>query len=232
MTPLIQEYSTLISAPTCKCNCGRQVTLHVHKNGKTIPGVYNEYIQGHASRKATPIVEAMPFKIDGVYCRLIPLTQGLWAIVWEIHYGYLMQWKWFAQQCEHSYYPKRWILIDPAGKWASGNLILFPMQNALMAPEEGKTIDHKNRVGLDCRYDNLRQASQGEQNMNRRKLSGHSLYRGVIWWRTRGIYLGRITLNKRQVCVYRGPSELEAAIAVDAATRKYQGEFARLNFPD
>ena len=82
----------------CHCGCGGKTNIAVSTDreaGRFI-GLPFKFIRGHSSIIRPIIDDAVPFKIEGVYCRLIPLTQGQYAIVWESDYRWLMQWKWFA----------------------------------------------------------------------------------------------------------------------------------------
>lgn len=168
------------------------------------------------------IIEAVPFKINGVRCRLIPLSRGLWAIVWEIHYGFLMQWKWTAMKGTRGGFYARRSIAKPDGRRK-----MISMQNVLMPPESGFEIDHISGCGLDNRWDNFRQATRRQQCQNKARRSNSSnIYRGVKW--------DGSSFWARVQGVYKGPfrTELEAAVAHDELAIKAYGEFARLNFPD
>jgi hypothetical protein len=53
--------------------------------------------------------DALPFKMDGVYCKLIPLTNNQFAIVWLSDYEALSRYAWGAiwNACTKSFYAWR-----------------------------------------------------------------------------------------------------------------------------
>lgn len=101
----------------------------------------------------------------------------------------------------------------------------------------GLGIDHINGDPLDNRIDNLRLATQQEQNRNKsrktnRKMKGK---KGVYFISGRALkkpWLAKIIINKKAIHLGYFVTELEAAKAYNEAARKYFGEFAKLNVLD
>jgi hypothetical protein len=96
--------------------------------------------------------------------RLIPLTQGQFAIVDEADYDWLMQWRWIAARNSaktNIYYAKRRVRLD------EGKIILLGMHNLILDTEKGKVGDHWNGDTLDNRRCNLRQLTFSENLRNR-----------------------------------------------------------------
>lgn len=95
-------------------------------------------------------------------------------------------------------------------------------------------IDHINHDGLDCRRSNLRPASVTQNQMNRRpNLGAHSPYKGVTWDRCNRTWVARIKVNGKSKFLGLFVTELEAAVAYNAAAAEFFGEFACLNqLPD
>jgi hypothetical protein len=152
--------------------------------------------------------------------RLIPLSKGKFAIVDEGEYERLNKMRWYVQQSNGLY-----AICRREGK------TLWMHRWIMNAPGDMK-VDHRNNNGLDNRRENLRLASNGENNKNRRKMKGHwtSKYKGVFWDKKRRRWLSRINVNGRLIHIGSFETEVAAAKAYDAAAKKYHGEFACVNF--
>ncbi len=101
----------------------------------------------------------------------------------------------------------------------------------LFPDHESPEVDHKNGNSLDNRRDNLRLATRGQNNANRRGwsprfggLRGLSLHRS-------GKFRAQIRVNGQQKHLGHYSSPEEAARAYDKAATEHFGEFAVLNFP-
>jgi hypothetical protein len=105
------------------------------------------------------------------------------------------------------------------------------MHRLIMGLSDGLEIDHINRNPLDNRRANLRFCTRRENARNRtyRKASGG--YKGVSPDGTR--WRAYIILDGKHVSLGGYATEIEGAVAYDAAAREHYGEFACLNFsPD
>ena len=157
--------------------------------------------------------------------RLIPLTQGQFAIVDEADFEWLNQWKWHAQwskgwQC---YYARR------AERNSKGRWIHLRMHNVIVRPRRGRRVDHISGATLDNRRHNLREATYRQNSINRRMRSDNtSGCPGVNWFKPDGKWAVRISLkNKRLHLGYY--DLLEEAIKVRrTAETRYYGEFVRI----
>lgn len=83
----------------CHCGCGSECPPQKRNDVRRghIKGLPARFISCHA--KAQKRVDTAPmgaFKIEGIYCRLIALTQGLFTIVTATDYPWLSKWEWFA----------------------------------------------------------------------------------------------------------------------------------------
>jgi hypothetical protein len=102
-----------------------------------------------------------------------------------------------------------------------------------MNDPRGFLVDHKNGAGLDNRSENLRKATHSQNTHNSRKIKNtSSQFRGVSFAKKRGLWETQITVERKKIFLGRFKNEIDAALAYDAAAKKYCGEFARLNFPD
>ena len=90
-------------------------------------------------------------------------------------------------------------------------------------------IDHKNRVRNDNRFDNLREASDGENSRNAVKVKDG--FRGVH--RAASIiekWEARICVNSQSIYLGVHSTPEAAARRYDEAAREFHGEFAVVNF--
>lgn len=156
--------------------------------------------------------------------RLIPLTQGQFAIVDEADFDWLNQWKWHAHwnPLSRAYYAKR-AERNKDGKWMH-----LAMHTIILKPRRGKRCDHISGVTLDNRRANLREATHRQNCINRRKRSDNtSGYPGVNWFKPDGKWAVRISLKTKRLHLGYYTS-LDRAIEVrKAAEKHYYGEFVR-----
>lgn len=156
--------------------------------------------------------------------KVLPLTQGLFAIVDADDYDALARFNWYAAKDHRTFYAGRGIRL-PSGRWSS-----ITMHRTLMPGH--KYIDHINGNGLDNRRSNLRPATHAENMRNRRMgRNNTSGYVGVRWRPEKGRWETRIQVDGRKLRVGMYATAEEAARARDAAALEHHGPFARLNFP-
>ena len=209
----------------CHCKCGQKTSI-AKQNSEQYGWQIRRpkrFLNGH--RRIFPVIDkAEPFKIDGVYCRLIPLTQGQWTIVWESDYEWLMQWKWTSIRQEGGYhYAARSIRIDGVDTW-------IRMHRLITNAPDGIDVDHEFGNTLDNRRDVLRVASEAENQRNKRKhRDNKSGYKGVTFHPQTGKWRAQIMVdgNKFSLGLFATPELAHAAYCVAAA--KYHKEFARFN---
>jgi hypothetical protein len=93
--------------------------------------------------------------------------------------------------------------------------------------------DHIDGNGLNNQRSNLRPATAGQNNANKRKrLSATSRYLGVCWSPNQERWRARIYRDGTNRHLGYFDSEVDAALAYDTAAREMFGEYARPNFPE
>ena len=154
--------------------------------------------------------------------KLIPLTQGKFAIVDDEDFEWLNQYKWCAHWDKYNWYAQR----------RKGRKIVLMHKEILNVPE-GFEPDHINRNGLDNQRHNLRICTHAE-NCRNRKLNHNnkSGFRGVCWDRKSKKWRASIKYCFKTFCLGFFNSEIEAARAYDCKAKELFGEFAYLKFPD
>ena len=103
--------------------------------------------------------------------------------------------------------------------------IIYEMHNGPI--KNGAQIDHINGIRSDNRIENLRAASQSQNNMNYRKSKANtSGYRGVSWCKRRSKFKASITVNGKNIYLGLFDDPKEAGAAYKNAARNYFGEYA------
>ncbi len=157
--------------------------------------------------------------------RLIPLTQGQFAIVDAADYDWLSQWKWFASWCSStkSFYAAR------NSSPVKGKHHWTPMHRLILGLERGNKMqgDHISRDTLDNRRSNLRVATISQNQMNRpRQRNNTTGFKGVSFHKHSGKYQAHIRLNHKLIYLGLFPNAELSHEAYKVATVKYHGEFS------
>lgn len=151
--------------------------------------------------------------------RLIPLTQGKFAMVDASDYEFLMQWKWCAQRKKGNYW--RAVRRD-----AQDNYVYMHRQ-IIGAPKESK-VDHRDGDALHNWRGNLRLATNSQNLCNRGPdRNNTSGFKGVHWDKSKNKWAAEIHINNRKVFLGRFSDINAAATAYADAATKYHGHFAR-----
>lgn len=215
----------------CHCKCGGRTSIS--KCNDTFHGYKKfqpkKFLPKHQNR-IDPIEEgAMPFKIDGVYCRLIPLGRGFYAIVDAADCEWLMELKWTVyrntsnglyyaiRQCTHLYKKG----LKPKD---------IKMSRMILGLESGDKLqaEHKNGSTLDNRRANLRRATNSQNQMNGKMRNDNTTgYKGVSREKGHLKYRAQIYINGKSKHLGLFVTAIEAHEVYKAAALIYYGEFAR-----
>ena len=158
----------------------------------------------------------------------IPLTQGKVAQVDDEDYDWLMRWKWCAQYNRKT---GEWSVMRAEHKLIGRRTIY--MHRQVMSAPEGMVVDHKDHNRFNNQKGNLRLCTHNQNMFNRRPEKGsRSVYKGVSWHKGNGRWQARITVRGKAILLGYYGDEIEAAKAVDRASKEHHGEYAYLNFPE
>jgi hypothetical protein len=222
----------------CHCGCGQKTSIYRanNRNYGWKRGYPCRFYKNHGGGVATQARESDlgRFKIEDVYCRLIPLGNDLWAIVDEADYQWLMGYRWWAMWAKgmQCYYAVRGRLKDEAEDgWPSTIL----MHRFILGIKRGRSImgDHKETLAtLDNRRKNLRKTNARGQNRNRRKpKTNTSGYKGV-YDKGRGANPFCAQIRTRRGNLYLGCRATAEAAYTELyvpAVAKYHGIFGRVD---
>lgn len=144
--------------------------------------------------------------------KAIKLTQGKYAIVDDIDFSWLNQWKWYFGNSGYA-------MRKP---WNKGENKAFLMHRVIMNPKNDEQVDHINRNRLDNRRENLRIVTPHQQRFNMSKPKNNtSGYKGVSWSEERKKWVAQIQINGKNVPLGRYIDIAEAINARKEAERRY-----------
>jgi len=153
--------------------------------------------------------------------RLIPLTQGKFAIVDAEDYEELSKYKWYVSKNETTEY---------AVRCSCRKQIL--MHRVLLNAPAGLLVDHRDCNGLNNRMSNLRLCTHQENNCNQRPRKGKaSRFKGVSWHKVIKKYAAGIRKNGKRYFLGYYHDEIEAAVVYDIKAMELFDQFAYFNFP-
>ena len=163
----------------------------------------------------------------GYSYRRISMGEGKYALVDQKDYYRLNYYNWTTKGSGERCYAVR-LECD------SKRMRFVSMHRAIMGRPKGLQVDHRNRKRLDNRRENLRTAtnSQNQYNKNKTKSKTSSIYKGVTYIKSTGKWRAQIMVSRKNIALGEYDEEIEAAKAYDEGAKKYHGEFARLNLPD
>lgn len=163
----------------------------------------------------------------GYSYRRISLGEGKYALVDQQDYYRLNYYNWTTKGSGERCYAVR-LECD------SKRMRFVSMHREIMGRPKGLQVDHRNRKRLDNRRENLRTAtnSQNQYNKNKTKSKTSSIYKGVTYIKRTGKWRAQIMVNRKNIALGEYDEEIEAAKAYDEGAKLYHKDFARLNFPD
>ena len=155
----------------------------------------------------------------------ILLTQGKTALVDDCDFETLNQHRWCATKRRHTYYAIRNVRFN--GKWT-----MIYLHRAVLGLTDPKvSVDHINGYGLDNRRENLRIATNAQNQANQRPQVGcTSTWRGMCFDKSYGKWKAQIGNGTSSKYLGRYHRELLAAHRYDRAAREQFKEFAKPKF--
>ena len=150
----------------------------------------------------------------------VPLSQGKEALVDDVDYRFVSQWKWSFSTKGYAH-----------RKALQGGKQVTVWLHRLIAERAGISmaghIDHIDRKKLNCQRKNLRTATNSQNLANRGKNRNNtSGYKGVTWDKERRKWLAQIEVRGRNRYLGRYEDEQEAHAAYRAALRERFAEYA------
>ena len=152
--------------------------------------------------------------------RLIPLTQGKYALVDAADFKYLSRYKWHALKGSATYYAVR-----------SNARKNIRMHRLITNAPKNMLVDHIDHDGLNNTRANLRICTKAQNNRNQRpRKNTTSRYKGVHYDKKAKAYYAKIKHKGKRITIGKFKNETEAAKAYDKEAKKRFGKYAYLNF--
>lgn len=156
----------------------------------------------------------------------IQLTQNQVALVDDVDFQMLSQWKWHAVKSRNKIYSYR----QDCSKIPYKTVL---MHRIVINAKNGDIVDHIDGDGLNNQKSNLRICTNTENMRNREKpLNNTSGYKGVSLYKRYSRYVAYIFFEGKRKHLGYFDDPIDAARAYDAKAKEYFGEFANLNFPE
>lgn len=156
--------------------------------------------------------------------RLIPLTQGKFAIVDAEDYDWLSKYTWRFINTSKTGYASGYF------GYHNGKPIEIKMHRLIMSVRPGLEVDHINGNGLDNRRCNLREYTRRQNGINIKKIQNvSSKYKGVSYRKKTNRWRSQIRYDGLIITLGTYINEIDAARAYNVAAMKYHKEFAVLN---
>lgn len=175
--------------------------------------------------------DAMPFKIDGVYCKLIHLSMGEFAIVDAEDHARIAHLPWHAKRFKKA---KTLYAAINGEEIKDGRKRRFTilLHRFLQNVSDRELCDHRNRLGLDCRRKNLRVCEKWANNSNQDlRQDSTTGFKGVHFHSRTNKFVARVQHRGVRHSAGYFSNPIDAAKAYDNLATHLHGEFAKLNFP-
>lgn len=150
-------------------------------------------------------------------------TLQLVALVDDLDFEKLNQYKWYALNCKGIFYARTAIPFEGKQK------ILIMHRLILDAPKD-MMVDHRDGNGLNNQRSNIRLCTRGQNKMNQNTRSGSSQFKGVTWNKRAKKWRAFITVDSKLMYLGSFKSEVAAAKKYDIKAKDLHGDFANLNF--
>lgn len=162
----------------------------------------------------------------------IPLSQGKAALVDDEDFELLSAVDWLVGRVRNTFYAHRNVR-RPDGKWVVEFMHRVILTRKLgRAVTDGMHTDHVNGDGLDNRRENLREATDGQnqRNCRRHKANPSSQYLGISRDKVNNKWQAHVMVDYKSIRLGRYATELEAAQAREVFIKEHPELNARSNF--
>lgn len=147
-----------------------------------------------------------------------------WAIIDTADLPLVLPYRWYEARRSNTVYVATSVGSGPTRR----NMMLHRL---LTDAPKGLHVDHKDGDGRNNRRSNIRVATAQQNRRNEVRRREHtSAYRGASWCKSTEKWVARCNMGTKHLYLGVYDTEIEAALAYDAAARLHFGEFASTNF--
>lgn len=158
----------------------------------------------------------------------VPLTQGYEAIIDAADAGEIGRFNWYAMIARNPDGTIRTVYARRAVSIGYKRQVTCLMHRQVLGADDDLQIDHHDGNGLNNRRDNLRQATNTQNQYNRRLTrTSASGVKGVYWHSARSKWKAKIGHDGTETYLGSFATLEEAADAYARASRALHGEYGR-----
>ena len=154
----------------------------------------------------------------------IILTQGKVALVDDLDYEYLINWKWHACKGGRTFYAARSIIVN-------NTYVKVTMHRQILQHIDNKNvIDHIDHDGLNNQRVNLREATHSQNGANRRShINSSSKYLGVFYCKKRRRWKAEVKKENKTYFLGWFKNEDLAALAYNNKAHELFNDYSNKN---
>ena len=160
--------------------------------------------------------------------KLIPLTKGRFAIVDDVDFDRVNEFKWHTREKQKGspiVYAVREI------NFGGGKRIFQRMHHFILGVESSQKIDHRDGDGLNNMRGNIRPCTNQQNSANQSlRDCNTSGFKGVSWCEPMKGWRARIKTNRKEICFGPYQQPHQAAVLYDFFAISMFGDFAKTNY--
>lgn len=172
---------------------------------------------------ARPILPPRKIRIEGDVA-YVPLTQGFEAVIDAVDLPLVAAFNWCVKVRWRTVYAQRTLHGTYRGKRQA-----VLLHRVITDAPENMQVDHKDGNGLNCRRNNLRQATNSQNQRNTRtRVDNTAGFKGVNLCKDRGVWQARIQVEGSRIHLGFFTTAEDAHAAYARASAALHGEFGRV----